>query len=272
LHNLPSHNNNSIVSMGSIISIVNQKGGVGKTITAVNLSASIAAAERMCLLVDCDPQGNSTTSLGINPSNLDPSLYDLLLGEHSGNDVILDTEVPLLKLIGANPDLFGAEVEMFSKQNKEYLLTNILYQFRDQYDYILIDCPPSLGFLTLNALTASDFFLVPLQCEYLAMEGLTQLLNTIRLVKGGLNPSLEMIGILLTMFDRRNNLSHQVANEVRNHFKDSVFKTAIPRNVRLSEASSFGKPIILYDIRSKGAQSYLELAKEIILKGGVKGG
>ena len=258
--------------MGSIISIVNQKGGVGKTITAINLSASIAAAEKKCLLVDCDPQGNATTSLGVNPSSLKPSLYDILLGEYVGNKVILDTEIPLLKLIGANSDLFGAEVELFSKENKEYLLNNILSKFKDQYDYIFIDCPPSLGFLTLNALAAADFFLVPLQCEYLAMEGLTQLLNTVRLVKKGLNPSLIMMGILLTMFDRRNNLSYQVADEVRQHFRGSVFRTVIPRNVSLSEATSYGKPIILYDIRSKGAQGYLELAKEIILKGGDKGG
>jgi len=258
--------------MGSIISIVNQKGGVGKTTTAVNLSASIAAAEKRCLLVDCDPQGNATISLGVNPSSLKPSLYDLILGEYVENKFILDTQIPMLKLIGANPDLFGAEVEMFSKKNKEYLLNSILSKFKDQYDYIFIDCPPSLGFLTINALTTADFFLVPLQCEFLAMEGLTQLLNTVRLVKKALNPSLMMIGILLTMLDRRNNLSYQVAEEVRQHFEDSVFQTIIPRNVSLSEATSYGKPIILYDIRSKGAQSYLELAKEIILKGVDKDG
>ena len=258
--------------MGSIISIVNQKGGVGKTTTAVNLSASIAAAEKRCLLVDSDPQGNATTSLGIDPSSLKPSLYDLILGEHVGNKVIIDTQIPMLKLIGANPDLFGAEIEMFSMENKEYLLNSILSKLKDQYDYIFIDCPPSLGFLTLNSLAAADFFLVPLQCEYLAMEGLSQLLNTIRLVKKGLNQSLMMIGILLTMFDTRNNLSRQVADEVRQHFRDSVLQTIIPRNVSLTEAISHGKPIILYDIRSKGAQSYLELAKEIILKEGDKRG
>ncbi len=258
--------------MGSIISIVNQKGGVGKTTTAVNLSASIAAAEKRCLLVDCDPQGNATTSLGVDPSSLKPSLYDVILGGYVGNKVILDTKIPMLKLIGANPDLFGAEVEMFSREKKEYLLNNILSKFKDQYDYIFIDCPPSLGFLTLNALAAADSFLVPLQCEYLAMEGLTQLLNTVRLVKKGLNPSLMMIGILLTMFDRRNNLSHQVSKEVRQHFRGSVFQTIIPRNVSLSEATSYGKPIMLYDIRSKGSQSYLELAREIILKGEDKSG
>jgi chromosome partitioning protein len=258
--------------MGSIISIVNQKGGVGKTTTAVNLSACVAAAEKTCLLVDCDPQGNATTALGINPAELTPSLYDLILGDHRGNNAILDTPIPMLKLIGANPDLFGAEVEMFPIEDREYLLHRILRDIRDQYDYIFIDCPPSLGFLTLNALTASDAFLVPLQCEYFAMEGLTQLLNTVRLVKKTLNPSLYMFGVLLTMFDARNNLSYQVTEEVRQHFRGSVFRTVIPRNVTLSEASSFGKPIILYDIRSKGAQSYLELAKEIILTGGTEGG
>ena len=258
--------------MPSIIAIVNQKGGVGKTTTAVNLSSSIAAAEKKCLLVDCDPQGNATTSLGINPSDLNPSLYDLILGKNIWDKAIIDTSMPLLKLIGANPDLFGAEVELFDTSNKEYLLRNVLSNFKDDYEYIFIDCPPSLGFLTLNALTASDFFLVPLQCEYLAMEGLAQLLNTIRLVKKGLNPSLEMIGIMFTMFDSRNNLSHQVVDEVSQNFKGSVFKTIIPRNVSLSEASSYGEPCMLYDIRSKGAQSYLELAKELILKGGNKGG
>ncbi len=258
--------------MASIISIVNQKGGVGKTTTAVNLSASVAAAEKRCLLVDSDPQGNATTSLGVDPSGLKPSLYDLMLGEYVGNKVILDTQIPMLKLIGANPDLFGAEVETFSKKNREYLLNGIISRLKDQYDYIFIDCPPSLGLLTLNAMAAADSFLVPLQCEYLAMEGLTQLLNTVRLVKAGLNPSLVMMGILLTMFDARNNLSHQVAHEVRQHFRESVFETVIPRNVALSEATSYGKPIMLYDIRSRGAQSYLELAREIILRGGDKRG
>jgi len=257
--------------MGSIISIVNQKGGVGKTTTAVNLSASIAVAEKRCLLLDCDPQGNATTSLGINPSTLNSSIYDLLLGKEVDTDVILDTEIPMLKLIGANPDLYGAEVEMFPREKREYLLHTIVSQLRNHYDYIFIDCPPSLGFLTLNALTASDCYLVPLQCEYLAMEGLTQLLNTIRLVKKGLNPSLSMFGVLLTMFDRRNNLSYQVADEVRQHLKDSVFQTVIPRNVSLSEASSYGRPAVLYDIRSKGSQSYLDLAREIIVRGGNSG-
>jgi chromosome partitioning protein len=258
-------------NMGLVISIVNQKGGVGKTTTAVNLSAAISVAEKRCLLLDCDPQGNTTTSFGIDPSGLNPSIYDLLLGRGIDEEVILDTDIPTLKLIGANPDLYGAEVEMFSRQNREYLLQAIVSRLRNHYDYIFMDCPPSLGFLTLNALTAADCYLVPLQCEYLAMEGLTQLLNTIRLVKRGLNSSLFLFGVLLTMFDRRNNLSYQVADEVRCHFKGSVFQTVIPRNVSLSEASSYGRPIILYNIRSTGAQSYLELAREIITQGGKSG-
>ena len=257
-----------LVSMGIIISIVSQKGGVGKTTTSVNLAASVAAAEKNCLLVDCDPQGNTTTSFGTDPLSLKSSLYDLIIGEQNEKEVILDTAIPMLKLIGTNPDLFGVEVEMFSKKDKEQSINNILSSIKSQYDYIFIDCPPSLGFLTINALTASDYFIVPVQCEYLAMEGLAQLLNTVKLIKKGLNPSLTMLGILMTMFDKRNNLSKQVTEEVRQHFKEKVFQTVIPRNVSLSEAASFGKPIILYDIRSRGAQSYLSLAKEVIQKGG----
>jgi chromosome partitioning protein len=252
--------------MGRLISIANQKGGVGKTTTAVNLSASLAAAERSCLLIDCDPQGNATTGLGIERSQLEKGLYELLLGNGPAEEVLSKTPLTKLDLIGATNDLIGAEVEMASVGDKEFLLRNGLAELRHIYDYVFLDCPPSLGYLTINALTASDSVLVPLQCEYYALEGLSQLLKTIRAVKRGLNPALKLAGILLTMYDKRNNLSKQVADEVRLHFKASVLKSVIPRNVRLSEAPSHGAPIILYDIRSTGAQSYLNLAREIIAR------
>ncbi len=254
--------------MGLVISIANQKGGVGKTTTAINLSASLAAAEKSCLLIDCDPQGNATTGLGINKTGLRKGLYEFMLGSAHEGEVIIKTELPGLHLIGASIDLIGAEVEMVYAENREYRLRNKLIPLKKNYDYIFLDCPPSLGFLTLNALTAADSVLVPLQCEYYALEGLNQLIQTFRAVRKGLNPSLTLAGILLTMFDPRNNLSSQVEEEIREHFKETVFKTIIPRNVRLSEAPSYGKPILLYDIKSKGAQSYLALASEIIGQGG----
>jgi chromosome partitioning protein len=253
--------------MGQIISIANQKGGVGKTTTAINLSASLAIAERRCLLVDCDPQGNATTGLGVEKATLETGLYDLLLGSASAEEVLKETMLPGLNIIGATMDLIGAEVEMVSVEGREILLRKKLATFKNQYDYIFLDCPPSLGFMTLNALTASDVILVPLQCEYYALEGLTQLLETVRAVKKGLNPTLQLGGILLTMYDSRNNLSLQVEAEVREHFKGVVCRTIIPRNVRLSEAPSHGKPILLYDINSKGAKGYLDLAQELIMKG-----
>jgi len=254
--------------MGNIISIANQKGGVGKTTTAVNLAASIAVTEKSCLLVDCDPQGNATTGLGVDKAELKNGLYDLILGSVPVENVIIETELSGLSLMGATPDLIGAEVEMVSVDGREYRLKEKLIPIKDRYDYIFLDCPPSLGFLTLNALTAADSVLVPLQCEYYALEGLSQLLQTVQAVKKGLNRSLTLSGILLTMYDARNNLSNQVEEEVRGHFKDAVFKTIIPRNVRLSEAPSYGKPILLYDVTSKGAQSYLALARELIGRGG----
>ena len=254
--------------MGWIISISNQKGGVGKTTTAVNLAASIAATGKKSLLIDCDPQGNATTGLGIDKSELQSGLYDFMLRSEPEKNVIIETCMPRLFLIGATRALIGAEIEMYTENDREYLLKKRLADIKNRYDYIFLDCPPSLGFLTLNAITAADFVLVPLQCEYYALEGLSQLLNTLKAVKKGLNPSLKIVGIVLTMYDSRNNLSSQVEEEVRRHFKRTIFNTIIPRNVRLSEAPSHGKPIILYDVNSKGAQSYLKLAKEVISRGG----
>lgn len=253
--------------MGSIIAVANQKGGVGKTTTAINLSASLAAAEKNTLLVDCDPQGNATTGVGIDRNALTKGLYELLFESASEKEILQETFLPGLSVIGASTSLIGAEVKMAEVENRQFLLRDQLSSLREKYDYVLLDCPPSLGFLTVNALVAADAILVPLQCEYYALEGLSQLLKTVKAVKKGLNPSLRLAGILLTMYDRRNNLSQQVAEEVRAHFKRGVFKTIIPRNVRLSEAPSHGKPILLYDIRSKGAQSYLALAKELIGRG-----
>lgn len=253
--------------MGTIISIANQKGGVGKTTTAINLSASLAAAEKRCLLVDCDPQGNATTGLGLDKSELEHGLYEFLLGPASEEEAIRKTMLPGLNLIGATMDLIGAEVEMVNIEEREFRLKKKLMTLRERYDFILLDCPPALGFLTLNALTAADSVLIPLQCEYYALEGLSQLLETVQAVKKSLNPSLKLVGILLTMYDSRNNLSLQVEEEVRKHFKETVCRTIIPRNVRLSEAPSHGKPILLYDINSKGAQGYLSLAKELIKRG-----
>jgi len=257
--------------MARIICIANQKGGVGKTTTAVNLSASIAAAEKKVLLIDIDPQGNSTSGLGLNKEGSNGTIYQALLFGSGLKGMIQKTALACLDVVISNTDLIGAEVELIEEKDREKKLGHLVNEVEAEYDYIFIDCPPSLGLLTINSLTAAHSVIIPLQCEYYALEGLGQLLKTIRLIKQSLNPKLEIEGILLTMFDSRNNLAHQVAQEVRKHFKEKVFRTIIPRNIRLSEAPSYGKPVLLYDIHSKGAESYLNLAREIIMDGKIDG-
>jgi len=250
--------------MTRIICIANQKGGVGKTTTAVNLSAAMAVSEKKILLVDCDPQGNATTGLGIDKKSIKKSLYHGMIGRVDAENLILDSDIDTLKIIPSRVELIGFEVEMMSKPERELALKKLLSQIKNSFEYIIIDCPPSLSLLTVNALTAADFMLIPLQCEFYALEGLGQLLQTMKRIKYNLNPELKIVGILLTMFDKRTNLSHQVAEDAERYFKNLVFKTMIPRNIKLSEAPSFGKPILLYDVTSKGAQSYFNLAKEIM--------
>lgn len=248
--------------MAKIISIANQKGGVGKTTTAINLSSLLAAAEKRSLLIDIDPQSNSSS--GLSASNQTPSVYDVLVGTEEIKNVIINSFMPFLDLLPANINLVGAEIEMVEIEAREGILRRALDSIRDDYDFILIDCPPSLGLLTLNALTASDAVLIPVQCEYFALEGLGQLLNTINIVKKHFNPELSIEGVLLTMFDTRLRLSHQVAEEVRKYFGEKVFNTVIHRNVRISESPSYGKPIILYDAISSGAKNYMSFASEFL--------
>lgn len=248
--------------MAKVISIANQKGGVGKTTTAINLSSLLAAAEKRTLLIDIDPQSNSSSGLSV--VNQTPSVYEVLVGANNIREVIINSFMPHLDILPSNINLVGAEIEMVEMDNREILLRNAISEISSDYDYILIDCPPSLGLLTLNALTASDSVLIPVQCEYFALEGLGQLLNTINIVKKHFNKDLDIEGVLLTMFDTRLRLSHQVAEEVRKYFGDKVYKTVINRNVRISEAPSYGKPIILYDAISSGAQNYMALASELL--------
>jgi len=249
--------------MGKIIAIANQKGGVGKTTSSVNIAASLAALEKTVLLLDMDPQSNASTGLGFDTKELDNTIYEVLIDGIDPNDAILTTEMPYLDLLPSHINLVGAEIELVNADNRESTLKNILSKITKEYDYIIIDCPPSLGLLTLNSLTAANSVLIPVQCEYYALDGLGQLLNTISIVRNHLNPNLELEGVLLTMYDRRLRLANQVVEEVKSHFGDKVFKTIITRNVRLSESPSHGKPVILYDILSTGSQNYISLAKEI---------
>lgn len=253
--------------MGRIIAIANQKGGVGKTTTAINLSACLAERGQKVLVIDIDPQGNTTSGLGIDKDEQENTIYELMISDLKIKDAILETEFENLNLIASNVNLSGAEIDLIGIEDREYVLKNKVKDIRDEYDYIILDCPPSLSMLTVNAMTTADTVLVPIQCEYYALEGLTQLIHTVNLVKERLNPALELEGVVFTMFDSRTNLSLQVVENVKDNLHQTIYKTIIPRNVRLAEAPSHGKPINIYDTKSAGAESYRQLAEEVMNRG-----
>lgn len=256
------------LQMGKIIAIANQKGGVGKTTTAINLAASLAVLEKKVLMLDADPQANATSGSGFDVKNIKTSIYECLIDEVNPNDIILNSEIEGLDLLPSHIDLVGAEIEMLNMPNRERMLKGVIDKIEKKYDYILIDCSPSLGLITVNALTAANSIMIPVQCEYFALEGLGKLLNTIKIIQSRLNPELEIEGFVLTMYDSRLRLSNQVVEEVRRHFQQMVFDTIIQRNIKVSEAPSFGKPVILYDAESKGSLNYLNLARELLQKNG----
>jgi chromosome partitioning protein len=252
--------------MGKLIALANQKGGVGKTTTAINLAASLAVLEKKVLIIDADPQANATSGIGLDVRNIEKSIYECLIDGVEASEVIIKSEIEGMDIIPSHIDLVGAEIEMLNMEQRENMLKKVIAPIKDRYDYLLIDCSPSLGLITVNALTAADSVMIPVQCEYFALEGLGKLLNTIKIIQGRLNPELAIEGFVLTMYDSRLRLSNQVVDEVRKHFQQMVFDTIVQRNIKLSEAPSFGKPVVLYDAESKGSVNYLNLARELITK------